>query len=90
MRSDSMRSVHESRSNVNTPGYAPEIVHALVRAPSRSTAWKNSGDVVFASSHATTATAATTTRVLDQAGRGGLSTAQTGPVDRRSDPDANP
>ena len=53
----------------------------------------NSGDVAQpGSSPATTATATTTTEttgVLEQGRRGGLSTAQTGPVDARPGADPN-
>ena len=47
MRSVPMRSGHESRSNIDTPNAAQEIVQELVCVSSRSTARKNSGDVVL-------------------------------------------
>jgi hypothetical protein len=48
MRSDWMRSVHESRSNVDTPDCAGEIAQALACARPRSTTGSNPCDVVFA------------------------------------------
>ena len=83
MRSDWMRSVHESRSNVNTPDGVEAIVQAPVCALSRSTARTNASDVVLKAGGLPAA------RILSdqRPGPDGLSTDQTPSVDRRDSAD---